>query len=1066
MFESNYVSTTKYKWWNFIVKNLFEQFQRVANIYFLVVAVITMIPAISPVQGGPNLIALVFVLAVTAIKEGWEDFKRLRSDRAVNNKKCHVLRNGNFVEIAWKELLVGEIVKVEKDQSFPADLLLISSSDPQGIAFIETANLDGETNLKFRQSLAETSTLNEGQLAKLSCIINGEPPSPSLHKFNGFVKLLSPGDLVSGDPVERTLSLKQVLFRGCLLRNTNFVYGIVIYGGHKTKYMLNSQNPPHKTSSVEKFMNTFIFRMILALVLLCIISSVIGGYWQSKFGTDHWYINYDTSTGMLTFTNFFAFLVLYSNFVPISLYVTLEVVRVCQAYFLMIDKEMFWRETDTYAIARTSNLNEELGQVDHIFSDKTGTLTQNRMVFRACTIAGQSFGNTDAVNTDTPFEAALLTQQMKEAINTNAQYQEHIDNYWLLVAACHTVNIEKDSVGIIKYQASSPDEACLLESAAGVGYIFVERDLQGVKINVPKGHQIFFKVLNVIEFDSTRKRMSVIVRDERDGKLKIFTKGADSIIRRLLVPGQELEKSTFAHLDQFANFGLRTLAMAYRVIDESEYATWSQEFDAASNDLSERHDELVNVVAEKIERNLVLLGGTAVEDKLQEGVPEAISTLIQAGIKVWVLTGDKEGTAIIIGRTCGLLWPEMELIRINESNATGAAHVCQIVEDSISQVTAKKSSGVKFGLVVDGPTLHHVMESEDLSQKFLALAEMCTSVICARTSPLQKQQVVVLVRKHERDAITLAIGDGANDVSMIQGAHIGIGISGNEGMQAVMASDYAIAQFAFLKRLLLVHGRWSYKRISILVLYFFYKNIMVTCLMIWFQIFTFFSAQTFYDSISSLAYNLFLTALPPVVVAVLDQDVPAKGIIKYPEMYREGQHDYAFNSYRFWRWVLFSIISSVWIFFLPMFVFENAVESSGQDTGMWLSANVSFSVLVFVVNFKIALETWYWTWINHFAVWGSLILYIIFFLIYNNASVAMKISPDEAGLMQRLFGIPAWYLSIVICVVLCLLPDYIWKIINRYFWPDPHHIVQERILLFPEEFETELEEMSAPVLYE
>jgi len=296
----------------------------------------------------------------------------------------------------------------------------------------------------------------------------------------------------------------------------------------------------------------------------------------------------------------------------------------------------------------------------------------------------------------------------------------------------------------------------------------------------------------------------------------------------------------------------------------------------------EDREEKIDHVSSEIEENLQLLGATAIEDKLQDGVPETIADLKRAGIKVWVLTGDKLETAIAIGYSTNLVSKDSNLIIVRGGDQGDQFSVSDQMLDAVGQffpesdiiqrvqekgfevIIPEKSerpdmtrnptglsefvgndNGDRPGgyiLVIDGVALGNALHDPFNKELLLQLAIKCEAVICCRVSPLQKALVVRLV-KDGLKCMTLAIGDGANDVSMIQAADVGVGISGEEGLQAVNSSDYAIAQFRFLKRLILVHGHWSYARNGTMIVNFFYKNIICIGVLWWFQIYCAWSTQ-------------------------------------------------------------------------------------------------------------------------------------------------------------------------------------------------------------------------------
>lgn len=417
-----------------------------------------------------------------------------------------------------------------------------------------------------------------------------------------------------------------------------------------------------------------------------------------------------------------------------------------------------------------------------------------------------------------------------------------------------------------------------------MGYQFTTRRPRSVNITVGQ-NDLEYEILNVCEFNSTRKRMSTIVRGP-DRRIKLYCKGADTVILERLGSENEFVDATMQHLEDYATEGLRTLCVAMREIPEQEYQNWVQIYDRAATTIQNRGEEL-DKAAELIEKNLFLLGATAIEDKLQDGVPETIHTLQQAGIKVWVLTGDRQETAINIGYSCKLIQEDMSLIICNEQTHWETKEFLENKVKTIKSTYQRGDDIEPLALIIDGKSLGFALE-KDVEKVFLELAVLCKAVVCCRVSPLQKALVVKLVKRN-LNAILLAIGDGANDVSMIQAAHVGVGISGLEGLQAARSADFAISQFRFLKKLLLVHGAWSYQRLSKLILFSFYKNICLYTTQFWYAFYNGFSGQTVYESWTISLYNVALTVLPPLSLGIFDQYVSARMLDRYPQMYMLGQ---------------------------------------------------------------------------------------------------------------------------------------------------------------------------------
>ena len=830
-YVDNHVSTAKYNLATFLPKFLFEQFSKYANLFFLFTAALQQIPNISPTNRYTTIGPLIIVLLVSAGKESVEDWKRRKSDTSLNDSKARVLRGSSFENQKWVGVKVGDIVRVESEEPFPADIVLLATSEPEGLCYIETANLDGETNLKIKQAIPETANLvRPSELSRLSGRVRSEQPNSSLYTYEATLTMSA-----GGGEKELPLAPDQLLLRGATLRNTPWIHGIVVFTGHETKLMRNATATPIKRTQVERMVNIQILTLVSILIALSIVSSVGDLIVRAAAKQKLAYLYYEDSNGAKQFfSDIFTYWVLYSNLVPISLFVTIEVVKYCQAFLINSDLDIYYDKTDTPAICRTSSLVEELGQIEYIFSDKTGTLTCNMMEFKQCSIGGIQYADEvpeDRRASDSNpvgiYDFNKLRQNLRDHESRTA-----IHHFLALLATCHTVIPERreEKPGEIKYQAASPDEGALVEGAVMLGYTFTARRPRSVTIFVD-GEDLEYELLAVLEFNSTRKRMSAIFRCP-DGKIRCYCKGADTVILERLGKDNPIVETTLQHLEEYATEGLRTLCLAMREISDQEFQQWNQIFEKANTTVSGNRAEELDKAAEIIEHDFYLLGATAIEDKLQDGVPDTIHTLQEAGIKVWVLTGDRQETAINIGMSCKLISEDMTLLIVNEESAAATR---TNLENKLTAVKGQSGAGAAeletLALIIDGKSLTFALE-KDLEKMFLELAVMCKAVICCRVSPLQKALVVKLVKRN-RKAILLAIGDGANDVSMIQAAHVGVGISGVEGLQAARSADVSIGQFRFLRKLLLVHGAWSYQRISKVILYSFYKNIALYMTQFW-----------------------------------------------------------------------------------------------------------------------------------------------------------------------------------------------------------------------------------------
>ncbi|KAL4361368.1 hypothetical protein GQ457_04G015510 [Hibiscus cannabinus] len=1093
-YGGNYVISTKYTLATFFPKSLFEQFRRVANFYFLICAILSVTP-LSPYSPISNVLPLVVVIGATMGKEAVEDWKRKKQENKINNRKVKVHEGDGVLEhTKWMDLKVGDIVKVEKDEFFPADLILLSSSYDEAICYVETMNLDGETNLKQKQALEVTSGLHEdSSFQNFKAVIRCEDPNANLYSFVGSLEFEE----------QYPLSSQQLLLRDSKLRNTDYIYGAVIFTGHDTKVIQNSTEPPSKRSKIEKRMDKIVYFLFAFLVVLSVIGSVFFGIATREDLEDgkmtRWYLRPDETTiyydperaTVAAILQFLTTLMLYSYLIPISLYVSIEIVKVLQSIFINQDLHMYYEEADKPARARTSNLNDELGQVDTILSDKTGTLTCNSMEFIKCSVAGTSYGHgiTEVERALTwrkvsPLDSEVMEvegqkEELKEEKLTvkgfnfvderitngnwiNEPRADEIQKFLRLLAICHTTIPEMDEeTGRISYEAESPDEAAFVVAARELGFEFYERTQTSIllyELDRVSGKKVerSYNLLNILDFSSSRKRMSVIVRDN-EGKLLLLCKGADSVMfERLAKYGQEFAEQTKEHIAEYADAGLRTLVVAYREIDEEEYAEFNEQFTEAKNRVSVDREERIEEVAGNIERDLFLLGATAVEDKLQTGVPECIDKLAQAGIKIWVLTGDKMETAINIGFACSLLRQSMKQIVINsetpenkaleksgEKSAAAVAFkasVLQQIAEGKQLLSSSTENSEAVALIVDGKSLIYALE-DDVRDVFLELAIGCASVICCRSSPKQKALVTRLV-KTKTGSTTLAIGDGANDVGMLQEADIGVGISGVEGMQAVMSSDIAIAQFRFLERLLLVHGHWCYRRISSMICYFLYKNIAFGFTIFFYEIYASFSGQAIYNDWFLSLYNVFFTSLPVIALGVFDQDISSRLCLKFSLLYQEGVQNVLFSWFRILAWSFNGVLNATIIFFFCIRAMQHqAFREGGEVAGLEVLGTTMYTCVVWVVNCQMALSISYFTYIQHLFIWGSIVCWYIFLIAYG------AMDPDLSTTAYHVFVeacAPAgsyWLLTLLVLIA-SLLPYFAFSAIQMRFFPVYHQMIQ------------------------
>ncbi|KAF6066424.1 phospholipid-translocating P-type ATPase, flippase family protein [Candida albicans] len=1318
----NMITSSKYTVYSFLPKQLKAQFSKVANCYFMVVAIMQMIPGWSTTGHFTTIIPLCIFMSISIAREGFDDWKRHGHDKEENNKRTTVIKEdeelsnfdthsittimtetipvtnrhhtsdinnnnnnhnnknslNNLLAISstsslsdiddsvskedlcftnselmrrynlkeyttkWKNVKVGDIVKINENEWFPTDVILIATSELETQeAFVETMALDGETNLKQKSphpEIAKKASTVTG-LKNLRTLVTVEDPNKDLYNFEGSF-------ILNGE--KHPLGPDNVVYRGSILRNTKSVLGLVIFTGEETKIRMNNiKNPRTKAPKLQKNINYIVIFMVFVVVMLSAFSTMAQRLQFESYKNRAWYL-YGQDAGVAA--TLMGFIIMYNTLIPLSLYVTMEIIKVMQLCFLQFDIDMYHVETNTPADAKTATILEELGQVSYIFSDKTGTLTDNKMIFRKFSVCGVSWlhdldimlsekqepnsqvtaplvprhsvhiqspvTNRKSINGRSSIESthrASTTSIVRESmdipsprtstaawkssaqpnkvqdLSNSLQLLRHIQShpqtlfakkakfFLLSIALCNTclpkkkeneskcnsnnstfsleeTGTEEDPQddACITYQAASPDELALVQAARDLGFVVYDRQNSKLTIktypdgfsNEPKYEE--YQVLDVIEFSSARKRMSIVVRFP-DNRICLFCKGADNVILeklknsklaqakareislqsaerktqeadvilqsrlsqevearksglsfrhnnalmgteegeiadialkarkslhfqqskkynldseecedgaetspntttvggisselpphyipndKLLVNDEFLIEKTLEHIEEFSTEGLRTLLYSFKWMDKKEYEIWSQEYGEAKTALSDR-SKLVEKVGAKVETNLQLLGATAIEDKLQDGVSEAIDKLRRAGIKLWMLTGDKRETAINIGYSCRLIKDYSTVVVLSNDEGRDA-----LVDRLTSSTQEIKAGRVAHSvMVIDGGTLADVESDPTLLTSFLELCVEVDSTICCRASPSQKANMVTAIRNLKKDCVTLAIGDGANDIAMIQSADIGVGITGKEGLQAARSADYAIAQFRFLLKLLLVNGRYNYVRTSKFVLCTFYKELLFYLTQCIYQRNTLFSGSSMYESWSLSMFNTLFTSLPVICVGMFDKDLKPATLLAVPELYAKGRLYQAFNLKLFISWMVLATLQSVGISFLSFYVWG---FTALRDNTTFALGSLVFTVLVVVINAKCTLiEMQNRQWL----AWASFIISVGGWGIWNVLIMGLY-RHKQPTIFFVDYGLimwgrdQSWWATLLLMITIPLFFDILVKVFKFMFKPN------------------------------
>lgn len=1315
-YRDNVITSSRYTVYSFLPRQLYAQFSKLANAYFLLVAILQMIPSWSTTGTYTTIVPLSIFLSISMAREAWDDFKRHRLDKEENNKSTKVLTMGkdhdelesdsiyslsnvsarstdailsdfnymhNLNDVTepsytdhftnlnllrsqfdihikkkeWKDLKVGEFVLLNSDDWVPADILLLSTDGENNEAFVETMALDGETNLKSKNPLPELAKrmTSATGLSMHSATTTLEDPNNDLYNFEGTVEI--DGELYP-------LGSDNVVYRGSILRNTQSIVGIVIFTGEETKIRMNAiKNPRTKAPKLQGKINLIVLFMVFVVAAMAMFS-YLGQHILKKNYVDNnraWYL-FQEDAG--TAPTIMSFIIMYNTLIPLSLYVTTEIIKAMQSKLMEWDIDMYHIESDTPCESRTATILEELGQVSYIFSDKTGTLTDNKMIFRKFSICGSSWlheidedlidpidddidvisiedrsflnefdlrsthsknprtsieykGNSGAVYSGRPSMALQIQrQELAEDLNTtrtnssrsseeknglkttvdlllyiqkhpNTEFSIRAKFFILSLALCHTCLPKKthDGTDSILYQSSSPDELALVTAARDMGFVVTNRNSSTLSIaTYPNGFDDQpivedYEVLEYINFDSQRKRMSVAVKmPNDDDRVLLICKGADNVIlerlrnselaqnkvleQQNLIEQRKLEEAemilhqrksleltnmrdgitglarnsqlqnrssistlkldaarksisrkasirseqelqinsiddflsniqhdesqienimlnarksvqfqqrekygeaednsesmdsiekyigdeklikneefilekTLNAIDEFSTEGLRTLLYSYKWIPAEEYKAWEAKYHEAKTSLTNRSTQIAEVGGH-IETDLELLGATAIEDKLQEGVPEAIQKIRRAGIKMWMLTGDKRETAINIGYACKLIYDYSTVVILKKNDDNLISKMTALGEELD---TGKIAHCV---LVIDGASLAVFENNPTMMSVFIELCTKTDSVICCRASPSQKALIVTNIRLKNKDLVTLAIGDGANDIAMIQSADIGVGITGKEGLQASRSSDYSIAQFRYLLKLLFVHGRYNYVRTSKFVLCTFYKEVLFYLTQMIYQRQTMFSGTSLYEPWSLSMFNTLFTSLPVICIGMFEKDLKPMTLLAVPELYTMGQKCQAFNLKIFLVWMLTAAGISVLITFLNFEIWGFTAQS---DNSIYPIGVINFTSICFLINVKCQfIETRNRNWLAFASLLISCIGWILWCCLLPGIYGENAIYDVLIGLYHQFGRDITWWASCLILIMFPMMIDIVCQTFRAMIWPTDGDIFAE-----------------------
>ncbi|BEJ16980.1 hypothetical protein CspHIS471_0603810 [Cutaneotrichosporon sp. HIS471] len=1002
-FPPNLIRNQKYSVISFLPVVFYEQFKFFFNFYFLVVALSQFIPALKIGYIVTYVAPLAFVLAVTMGKEAYDDYCRYQRDREANSTRYLVLLPHDSVDESnppaydlprpqtrltpSSGIKVGDMVLLEKNQRVPSDMVLLTTSEEEGTCFIRTDQLDGETDWKLRAAVGETQRLGEKGVGGIEGNLFADPPIKDIHTFYGVLTLRStdPGlQMETSIP----LSVENVLWANTVLAAGSAV-GLVVYTGRDTRAVLNTSEPETKMGTLEKEVNKMAKILCTVTFALSVFLVALNGF------RGQWYIYV------------FRFLILFSSIIPISLRVNLDLAKTVYTHHIQNDCEI------PGTIVRTSTLPEELGRIEYLLTDKTGTLTRNEMEMKKLHMGTVVFTWESMDEVAHLLSPALGDQPQKRQGSVGSgvlprsrrDISTRVKDAVMALATCHNVTPVTNDDGTVTYQASSPDEVAIVEWTETVGVSLASRDRTSMTLKTRSGQILAFDILAVFPFTSESKRMGIIIRDRATGITTFVQKGADVVMSKIVQKNDWLDEET----GNMAREGLRTLVVGRKRLSNENYAAFDTKYREAQLVAGdERADAMRTVVQEYLESDLELLALTGVEDKLQDDVKPTLELMRNAGLKIWMLTGDKIETATSIAVSSKLVSRNQYIHQVAKLQSPHQ------VRDMLDFLQAK----LDCCLVIDGESLQLCLDS--FSAEFVLLATQLPAVVACRCSPTQKADVARLIREFSKKTVC-SIGDGGNDVSMIQAADVGVGIVGKEGKQASLAADFSINQFSYLTQLLLWHGRNSYKRSAKLSQFVIHRGLIIAVIQAVFSSIFFFAPIAVYQGWLQVGYATVYT-MAPVFSLVLDRDVNEDTALMYPELYKELTKGRSLSYRTFFTWLTISVYQGGTIMLLSLLLFESEF--------LHIVA-ISFTALVLNELIMVALEITTW---HKYMVMSEFVTAIIYF-------GSMWILPEYFDMHFVLTS--TFIAKVAFIVAVSSLPLYVIKALHHRLNPAAYAKVNE-----------------------
>ncbi len=879
------------------------------------------------------------------------------------------------------------MLRLKKNERAPVDGILIATSNHLGYSFVQTDQIDGETDWKIREAVATTqkcTAISEHRLFSSKWSIIADEPKQTFHEFTGYL-------LNEFGQEEDKIENKNLILSGMKIA-TDEVIILTIYAGRETRIELSKTETRHKIGAYDQLLSSYINKYFVMTMLMTIGFSIFKAQTYLSFSFIQLLLEY-----------FFMFV----GSIPILFKANLTVSRIL-AFIRGIQNDSDIPDT----IVRNFNNMEDLGQIDILLTDKTGTLTRNEMTLKNLR-SPVGFYDSDNFNElkqqiirfnehCEPLKVDFMREKKNTPLMKNEQMlKDLIDNILL----CHNViPIQEDGSRIL--QSSSPDELGLIKFVESFGYKIESRSLSSISISTPLGNVTDFLIKEIFPFDNVRKRMGVLIKNLTTGELTFYAKGSDSTMKNFL--SHEDMMFVEEQTANLANLGFRTLVYGKNNVSEEDYLKWKSEMTAKGNNPQNK------VIAEKdfidhFEHNMIMLGVSGIEDLLQQEVKITIQNLREANIATWMITGDKLETAKCIIQLSGLRRPNHGIKHIDSTDPSRIAELLQSFDYTANS------------LLVTGECLDVILERDELKKKFFEVATKTENTNFCRCTPDQKAMITLILRDDYK-RIVCAIGDGGNDVGMIQKATIGIGIMGKESMQASLSADISVKDFKALQHLILWHGRNMVIAMNRQTSYTVYRKYMYLFIHFMMLSYVNFLPMSFFKGMLAVSYYTFYS-MGICLILPFEETLPKEQVLQYARIYRLTQKYHIFNPLAVACTIFKSLLQSGIIFFAILKLFPNGDLD-------FLLVNWYF-VVIFVMFLDALTETYkpFVTCLLYLLCWAIMALHI--FLIKDST---FRRTPFDLNMLTQwiVLAVVVWapYQLVVWAKKYCY-PDSLQKIMTE-----------------------------------